>query len=269
MQLRTGPGWIRRSLRPERPASPGDFPAWGRLSEGAAIPLADSGVGSRNVGMTERVPLDFPRLRDDEMCARAGEFRETMAQRRTVRDFSPDPIPEGVVEACLEAAGRAPSGANQQPWHFAVVRDAKVKRRIREAAEEEEREFYESRAPQEWLDALAHLGTDAEKPFLETAPALSAIFQKNQIAAPSGEPVKTYYPTESVGIATGFLIAALHQAGLATLTHTPSPKKFLNEILGRPSTEKPVLLLVVGFPEVGCEVPAISKLPWEEIASFH
>lgn len=203
------------------------------------------------------------------MLSRAGAFRELMSGRRTVRDFSADPIPDGVLEACIEAAGRAPSGANQQPWHFAIVRDGSTKRRIREAAEAEEREFYESRAPQEWLDALAHLGTDAEKPFLETAPALIAIFQKNQIASDTGDPIKTYYPKESVGIATGILITALHDAGLATLTHTPSPMKFLNEILGRPGSEKPFLLLVVGHPADGCEVPEITKLPLGDIASFH
>ena len=219
--------------------------------------------------MSPTLPLEFVRVPADQMLLRAEVFRELMARRRTVRDFASDPIPEGVVEACIEAAARAPSGANQQPWHFAVVRSGEVKRRIREAAEEEEREFYGSRAPQEWLDALAHLGTDAEKPFLETAPVLIAIFQKSQVADASGDAVKTYYPKESVGIATGMLITALHQAGLATLTHTPSPMKFLNEILERPSSEKPFLLLVVGFPVDDCEVPDISKLPLEEIASVH
>ena len=219
--------------------------------------------------MSPTLPLEFARVPDDQMLLRAEAFRELMARRRTVRDFASDPIPEGVVEACIEAAARAPSGANQQPWHFAVVRSGEVKRRIREAAEEEEREFYGSRAPQEWLDALAHLGTDAEKPFLETAPVLIAIFQKSQVADASGDAVKTYYPKESVGIATGMLITALHQAGLVTLTHTPSPMKFLNEILERPSSEKPFLLLVVGFPVDDCEVPDISKLPLEEIASVH
>ena len=219
--------------------------------------------------MPASVPLSYERLPDEEMLHRAEGFRDLMARRRTVRDFSSEPIPEGVVEACLEAAGRAPSGANQQPWHFAVVREAALKARIRIAAEVEEREFYDGRAPQEWLDALVHLGTDAEKTFLETAPVLIAIFQKSQVEGPEGEAVKTYYPKESVGLATGFLIAALHQAGLATLTHTPSPMKFLNEILERPSTEKPFLLLVAGFPAEGCEVPVITKKPLEEIAGFH
>ena len=219
--------------------------------------------------MSEQETLAFTRLAKVAMRENATTFRDIMKRRRTVRDFSPEEIPEGVVEACIEAAGRAPSGANQQPWHFAVVRDAAVKATIREAAEAEEREFYSGRAPQEWLNALSHLGTDDQKPFLETAPALVVIFQKNQVENEDGETVKTYYPKESVGIATGFLISALHHAGLATLTHTPSPMNFLNEILGRPSHEKPFLLLVVGYPSEGCEVPVITKKALEDIASFH
>ena len=189
--------------------------------------------------MEAKEPLSFTRMAKVAMRENASEFRDVMKRRRTVRDFSDEAIPDGVVEACIEAAGRAPSGANQQPWHFAVVRDSAVKSRIREAAEAEEREFYGGRAPQEWLDALSHLGTDDQKPFLETAPALVVIFQQNQVENEEGETVKTYYPKESVGIATGFLISALHHAGLATLTHTPSPMNFLNEILERPSNEKP------------------------------
>lgn len=209
--------------------------------------------------MREEIPLDFARLPEAEMRRRAESFLETMASRRSVRSFSSDPIPDGVLEDCLAVAGRAPSGANQQPWHFALVQSPEVKRKIRLAAEAEEREFYESRAPQEWLDALDHLGTDARKPFLELAPALIAVFQKSKVIDEEGREGKTYYPKESVGLACGFLIAALHQAGLASLTHTPSPMKFLNEILGRPASEKPFLLLVVGYPADGCRVPVIRK----------
>lgn len=180
--------------------------------------------------MRDEIPLDFVRLPEEEMRRRAESFLETMASRRSVRSFSSDPIPDGVLEDCLAVAGRAPSGANQQPWHFALVQSPEVKRKIRLAAEAEEREFYESRAPQEWLDALDHLGTDARKPFLELAPALIAVFQKSKVIDEEGREGKTYYPKESVGLACGFLIAALHQAGLASLTHTPSPMKFLNEI---------------------------------------
>lgn len=219
--------------------------------------------------MSEQVPLNFQRVSAGEMVARAGTLLEQMKKRRSVRDFSADLIPEGVIERCLEIAGRAPSGANQQAWHFAVVRSQEVKRKIREAAEAEEREFYESRAPQEWLDALDQLGTDARKPFLESAPVLIAIFQKSKVRDEKGEEVRVYYPKESLGIATGFLISALHQAGLATLTHTPSPMNFLNEILERPSNEKPFLLLVVGYPAEGCAVPAIGKLTLNEISSEH
>lgn len=186
-----------------------------------------------------------------------------------MRCFSSDPIPERVLEDCLAVAGRAPSGANQQPWHFALVQGPEVKQRIRLAAEAEEREFYESRAPQDWLDALDHLGTDARKPFLETAPALIAVFQKSKVVDDEGREGKTYYPKESVGLACGFLIAALHHAGLASLTHTPSPMKFLNEILDRPPTEKPFLLLVVGYPADGCQVPKISKKELSETVSRH
>lgn len=204
-----------------------------------------------------------------EMQSMARGFYEEIRQRRSVRDFSPDPVPEGVLVDCILAAGTAPSGANLQPWHFAVVTDTGVKKQIRDAAEAEEREFYGGRATEQWLDVLGHLGTDASKPFLETAPALIAIFQKSRTVDHRGVESRTYYPKESVGIATGFLIAALHRAGLATLTHTPSPMKFLNEILGRPADEKPFLLLVVGFPAAHCKVPVIGKKPLTDIASFH
>ncbi len=203
------------------------------------------------------------------MLSRASDFHRSLSRRRSVRDFSDRPIPEGVLEQCLLAASKAPSGANLQPWHFAVVRSAQVKSRIRQAAEEEERAFYSGRAPQEWLDALAPLGTDESKPFLETAPALVAIFAQSYDLTEQGEKRKNYYVTESVGIATGFLIAALHNAGLCCLTHTPSPMKFLNQILERPSRERPFLLLVVGYPAEGVQVPSITKRSLQEIASYH
>jgi iodotyrosine deiodinase len=185
-----------------------------------------------------------------------------------VRQFSARAVPQEIIQTCLRAAGTAPSGANLQPWQFVVVQDPAVKREIREAAEAEEREFYEHRAPPEWLAALEPLGTDWEKPFLETAPYLIAILYKNYDLLPDGRKVKNYYAIESVGIATGFLIAALHHAGLATLTHTPSPMAFLNEILNRPKNERPFLLLVAGYPAEDAQVPVITKKSLEEIATF-
>ena len=203
------------------------------------------------------------------MKKRAQVFSSHLMQRRSVRDFSDRLIPEGVLEACLGSAVTAPNGANLQPWHFSVIQDPKIKKAIREAAEEKEKQFYNSRAPKEWLDSLAPIGTNAKKPFLENAPALVAIFQKSEITSPDGTLSRTYYSKESVGIATGFLISSLHHAGLATLTHTPSPMKFLNEILARPISEKPFLLLVVGFPAPDCHVPDISRLPTEKMVEFH
>lgn len=205
---------------------------------------------------------------EETMVARATDFYAEMRRRRTVRDFAPDPVPKKVIEACLQVAGTAPNGANQQPWHFVVVSDPDIKRQIREAAEAEEREFYERRAPDDWLEALAPLGTDAHKPFLETAPYLIAIFAESHGVNEAGERVKHYYVQESVGIATGMLITALHHAGLASLTHTPSPMKFLNEILERPKRERPFLLLVVGYPAPDAQVPNIQKKPLDEIATF-
>ena len=216
-----------------------------------------------------RIPLDsYHEYPPAEMQQRADDFYAELRSRRSVRDFSDRPVPRGVIETCLRTAGTAPNGANLQPWHFVVVADPAVKQRIREAAEAEEREFYSGRAPQDWLDALAPLGTDADKPFLETAPYLIAIFAQSYGIGPDGKKVKHYYVTESVGIATGFLIAALHHAGLATLTHTPSPMGFLGKMLGRPEHERPFLLLVVGYPADGATVPAITKKAPDEIATF-
>jgi len=216
-----------------------------------------------------QIPLDsYREYPPAEMQQRADDFYAELRGRRTVRDFSDRPVPRGVIETCLRTAGTAPNGANLQPWHFVVIADPAVKQRIREAAEAEEREFYSGRAPQDWLDALAPLGTDADKPFLETAPYLIAIFAQSYGIGPDGKKVKHYYVTESVGIATGFLIAALHHAGLATLTHTPSPMGFLSKLLGRPEHERPFLLLVVGYPADGATVPAITKKAPDEIATF-
>jgi len=203
-----------------------------------------------------------------EMRRRAREFAADMQRRRSVRDFSSRPVSRKIIEECLRAAGSAPSGANRQPWHFVVVGDRELKRRIREAAEKEEARFYAGRAPNDWLEALATLGTDARKPFLELAPWLIAIFAKPHTDAPDGRRLKNYYVSESVGIATGMLVAALHHAGLCSLTHTPSPMGFLNRILGRPATEKPFLLLVVGYPAAGVRVPDIQRRPLSEIVTW-
>lgn len=222
--------------------------------------------------MTERkfIPLpDYHEFPPDAMEQRAREFYEEMRRRRTVRHFSDRPVPRAVIEDCLRAAGTAPSGANQQPWHFAVVADPDVKRQIRLGAENEEREFYTRRAPEEWLHELEKFETDAHKPYLDIAPYLIAIFAQPYARDAAGNTTKHYYVTESVGIATGLLIAALHHAGLATLTHTPSPMGFLNEILGRPSYERPFLLLVTGYPADEAQVPVITKKSLDEIASFH
>jgi iodotyrosine deiodinase len=224
---------------------------------------------SFNIGDPQFVPLTtYREYPAPEMEQRAGEFYAEMARRKTIREFANTPVARSVIEQCLLAAGTAPSGANHQPWHFAVIANPELKKKIRVEAEIEEREFYDRRAPQEWKDALAPLGTDCEKPFLEIAPYLIAIFGQKNTAMEDGSTVKNYYVPESVSIATGFLIAALHHAGLATLTHTPSPMGFLNQMLGRPDNEKPYILLVVGHPAEHCMVPNIRKKPLSEIASF-
>ena len=224
---------------------------------------------SFNQGTPQFVPLSTYRAYPpEEMAQRAKAFYQELSRRKTIREFASTPVSREVIEQCLLAAGTAPSGANHQPWHFAVVSAPALKQKIRIEAEIEEREFYERRAPQEWKDALAPLGTDSNKPFLEDAPYLIAIFGQKSTLMDDGSAVKNYYVPESVSIATGFLIAALHHAGLATLTHTPSPMGFLNELLGRPDNEKPYILLVVGHPAEHCMVPNIRKKPLEQIASF-
>ncbi len=215
------------------------------------------------------VPLDqYRELPVEEMRDAARDFLESMRRRRTVREFSDRPVPRDIIETCLLAAGTAPNGANRQPWRFVVVGDPGIKEEIRRQAEVEEKAFYEERASAEWLEALEHLGTDEHKPFLERAPWLIVIFAERYEALPDGRTLKNYYVTESVGIATGILVTALHRAGLVTLTHTPSPMKFLNELLDRPDNERPFLILVVGYPEDGATVPEITKKPIEDIAVF-
>ena len=213
------------------------------------------------------VPLQYREYSEEEMLKRSEVFYNELKQRRTVRTFSDKEVPREVIKNCIKAAGTAPNGANLQPWHFVIVSDKQVKSKIREAAEKEEYEFYHGKAPDEWINALEHLGTDEHKPFLEKAPYLIVIFEKKYEETEQGK-IKHYYTKESVGIATGFLINALHHAGLVSLTHTPSPMNFLNDILKRPSNEKPFLILVVGFPEENTTVPDIRKKTIEEITSF-
>jgi iodotyrosine deiodinase len=210
-------------------------------------------------------PAAFP---NRQLRQRAAEFEKEMQQRRTVREFSERLVPREIIESCLRVAGSAPSGANLQPWHFVAINQPGIKREIRVAAEKEEKKFYEHRAPAEWLEALAPLGTDWRKPFLETAPWLIAIFSQPYRTLPDGKKLKHYYAIESVGIATGLLVAAIHISGLASLTHTPSPMAFLNRILNRPAYEKPFLLLVVGHPAESARVPNIKRKPLTEISSF-
>jgi iodotyrosine deiodinase len=210
--------------------------------------------------------LAFSEQEPADMLQRSRDFLELMQRRRTVRDFSDRPVPRALIETAIRTAGTAPSGANQQPWSFACISDPVIKSRIRREAEAEEKAFYAGKAGDAWLDALAHLGTDWEKPFLETAPWLIGVFGQRWGTSADGQKSKHYYVPESVGIATGFLIASLHTAGLATLTHTPSPMGFLNQICGRPDSEKAYILLVVGYPAVGCLVPVITKKPLDDIA---
>lgn len=219
----------------------------------------------------ETVPYqDLPDYSDEERIARAADFYGALKLRRTCRQFSDAAVPRQVIEQAILAAGTAPNGANHQPWHFAVISSTEKKRAIREAAEAEEKAFYESKASAEWLEALAPLGTDEDKPYLETAPWLIVIFGQRRGGPNPGDDKQNYYVTESVGIATGFLIAALHDAGLATLTHTPNPMKFLNEVCERPANEKPMMVLVVGKPAADATVPihALSKKPLDRITSW-
>jgi iodotyrosine deiodinase len=215
------------------------------------------------------IPLDFERLGPEQGRARARAFLAVVQRRRTVREYASDPVPMDLIDTAIEAAGSAPSGANRQPWRFVVVVDKAVKKSIREAAEAEEREFYERRATAEWLADLAPLGTDWHKPFLETAPCLIAVFrldhEPERLDDGTTHSHKNYYVQESVGIAVGLLLAGLHTAGLATLTHTPSPMGFLASILGRPKHERPYLLIPVGYPAEGARVPAIVRKSLDEI----
>ena len=214
------------------------------------------------------VPLQFVQRSHAEMFERAAGFYDLMQQRRTVRAFSDRSVPQCVMEKCIHTAGTAPSGAHQQPWHFALIGDHNVKTKIRAAAEIEEQEFYDHRASDEWLRALEPFATTASKPFLETAPWLIAVFVQKHALDADGRIVKHYYPVESTGIATGLLIAALHNCGVATLTHTPSPMKFLNQILKRPDSERPFVLLVAGYPANDCQVPDIDRKSLNEICSM-
>ena len=218
----------------------------------------------------DQLPLtDFVEYPAEEMIARSQAFYGEIKRRHSIRYFSDKPVPRDVINNCLKAAGTAPSGANHQPWHFAVIENPDVKKRIRDEAEKEERAFYAGRAGEEWLDALGPLGTDDEKPYLETAPYLIAVFAQRKGGVEAGMERKNYYINESVGIACGFLIAALHNAGLGTLTHTPKPMNFLNEICNRPASDKPYLLLIAGLPAPGATIPVHStiKKPLEDISS--
>jgi iodotyrosine deiodinase len=208
-----------------------------------------------------RVPAPSYGVPASEALSRVTAFAEHLAKRRSIRDFAPTPIPHGVLECAIQAAATAPSGAHVQPWRFVIVDDPERRQTLREAAETEEREFYQRRASDEWLDALSPLGTDWQKPFLTDAPGLISVFEVHQ--GPNSP--KPYYLKESVGIAVGFLLAALHEAGIATLTHTPSPMKFLGPILGRPPEERPYVLIPVGYPADGATVPALTRKPLDEV----
>jgi len=214
------------------------------------------------------IPYNHVQYQHHEMIERSKFFFDLMNKRRTIRQFSETPIPIEVIKNCLKTAGTAPSGANQQPWKFLIVTDSKVKKKIRERAEKEEQEFYSHRAPKEWLDVISHLGTDAQKPFLETAPVLIVVFEEKYGFGDDGQIQKRYYPTESVGLATGLLISALHFSGLSSLTHTPSPMAFLNDILDVPVNYKPFLILITGLPAERVRVPNIKRKSFPEIAEF-
>ena len=230
--------------------------------------MTDNQGASESQNVAGFVPLPaFREYPPEEMLARSRAFAAEMQRRRTTRHFSDRPVDRAVIEACVEAAGTAPSGAHQQPWHFVVISDPDLKRSLRESAERAEREFYES-APPEWLAALAPLGTDAVKPYLETAPYLIAVFAERYGLSGTGARETHYYVQESVGIATGFLLAALHNAGLVALTHTPNPMDFLRELLGRPRNERPMMLVVTGYPADGAVVPNLKRKPLDEIATF-
>ncbi len=215
------------------------------------------------------IPLSFTHRSTSEMERRAHAFYDEMRQRRTVREFAPTPVARSVIESAIRTAGTAPSGAHKQPWHFAAVSSANVKAQIRAAAEREEHAFYGGRASHQWLDDLAPLATDAHKPFLDTAPWLIAVFARPFDLETGGERRKNYYVSESVGIACGLLLAALHHAGLATLTHTPSPMKFLGDLLDRPPHERAVVLIVAGYPAPDARVPDLERKPLSDIASWH
>lgn len=233
------------------------------------VATGHAGTGDVNKADHGTVPLDgFVHREPEDLVERARAFADVLSRRRTVRDYSDRPVPRAVIEHAVRAAGSAPSGANQQPWHFVAIANPDLKRRIRQAAEAEERAFYEHRAPEDWLDALAPLGTNADKPFLETAPWLIAVFYERHRVDEQGQRQKTYYAIDSVGIATGMLITALHQAGLATLTHTPSPMGFLTDVLGRPKHERPFVLLVTGYPADAVHVPAIDRKPVSDILTL-
>lgn len=217
----------------------------------------------------QAVPLEFERLPEEEMAARGRALLARLARRRSVREFSPDPVPRELIETAIAAANTAPSGANRQPWHFVAVSDPAVKAEIRTAAEAEEREFYEGgRAAEAWLEALAPLGTGWRKPFLETSPWLVAVFKQIFARAEDGTKGTNYYVNESVGIACGLFIAAVNEMGLATLTHTPQPMRFLSQILGRPDNERPFILFPVGYPHPGCRVPSITKKDLAQVSSW-
>ncbi|WP_420345183.1 nitroreductase family protein [Pelagibius sp.] len=245
------------------------------MNDGTMNDGTGNGAGTSDAGLVtaayEAIPLpDRRSFTDVEMAERAAKFLEEVKTRHSIRDFAPTPVPRMVIESCILAAGRAPSGANRQPWHFVAVSDPDIKHRIRKAAEAEERAFYDGKAGDDWLAALAPLGTDDEKPFLETAPWLIVIFAERYGVSADRKIVKNYYINESVGIATGMLITALHCAGLATLTHTPNPMRFLNEICGRPENEKPYMILVAGHATEDATVPrhAKRKKSLDEIATF-